>query len=169
MTRVKVQQELISVLPHSSSRITSPSWSWWRLWRSFRPLTPWLIRTWSSTTPSRWTGKMANVTTCMTQRHTPGDTFPATSQPAHDPHTHTCTFSFTHELFYLFEMLTRRFWFAWSCSDQLMFCVGWHVKDVVWLIDNKGIFFRILLTNYKEIDEHTEVTHLLEGEIFCYI
>lgn len=49
-------------VPRLLSRITSPSWSWWRLWRSFRPLTPWHIPTWSSTTPLHWIGKTATFT-----------------------------------------------------------------------------------------------------------
>lgn len=52
--------------PFSSSRIMRPSWSWWRLWRSFRPSTPWPIHMWSSTTPLHWIGKMA--TTCTTRQ-----------------------------------------------------------------------------------------------------
>lgn len=61
------QGELISLFLCSSSRITSPSWSWWRLWRSFRPSTLWLILTWSSTTPLHWIGEIANTTISTTR------------------------------------------------------------------------------------------------------
>lgn len=50
-----------------SSRITSPLWSWWRLWRSSRPLTLWCTPTLSSTTPLHWTGESVSGLLCMSK------------------------------------------------------------------------------------------------------